>query len=156
LGTYSTIIVIDSLLKTEEIESTIEKVQRSITNNGGEIMEIDRWGKKRLAYEIKKRQYGYYVEIVFKASGDLIKVIEREYSLDENVLRSLTTMIDSKAWEFRNKKTKKADKEVVKKENDDISVDNNDDTKTEVKEEVKEEIKEEIATEKEEKIVENK
>ena len=44
MQTYSTIVVIDSLLKSEEIDDTIEKVERNIKNNGGEIIEIDRWG----------------------------------------------------------------------------------------------------------------
>ena len=89
------------MLKTDEIDNTIEKIERNIKNNGGEIMEIDRWGKKRLAYEIKKRQYGYYVEFFFKADGSVVKVIEREYGLDENILRYLTIVLDKKALEYR-------------------------------------------------------
>ena len=116
MKTYSTIVVIDSLLKSTDIESTIEKIQRSIKNNGGEILEIDKWGKKRLAYEIKKRQYGYYVEIIFKSSGDLVKVIEREYGLDENILRYLTIVLNSKALQYREKQKK--DVEERKKSNE--------------------------------------
>jgi small subunit ribosomal protein S6 len=100
LNRYSTIVVIDSLLKSEDIEKTIEQIKRSITNNGGEILEIDRWGKKRLAYIIKKRQYGFYIEIIFNANGSVIKVIEREYGLDENILRFLTIKFDKKMLQY--------------------------------------------------------
>lgn len=96
-------VVIDSLLKSEEIDNTIDQIERSIKNNGGEIVEIDRWGKKRLAYEIKKRQYGYYVEIIFKVIGDVVKVIEREYGLDENILRYLTIKLDKKILQHYEK-----------------------------------------------------
>jgi len=108
LRTYSTIIVIDSLLKNEEIDNTIEKIQRNIKNNGGVILDVDRWGKKRLAYEIKKRQYGYYVEIIFESSNfNVVSVIERDYSLDENILRYLTTVLPPKALELREQKMEK-------------------------------------------------
>ncbi|MBD3289917.1 30S ribosomal protein S6 [candidate division KSB1 bacterium] len=108
MRTYSSIVVIDSLLKSDEIDSTIDKIERNIKNNGGEIMEVDRWGKKRLAYEIKKRQYGYYVEFYFKAGASVIKVIEREYGLDENILRYLTIVLDKKALEYRQQEKEKS------------------------------------------------
>lgn len=97
MRTYQTIIVIDSLLKSEEIDAIIEKISRIINNNGGKVLSIDRWEKKRLAYEIKKRQYGYYVEIDFEAPHNLVKILERDYRLDENILRYLTVVLDKKA-----------------------------------------------------------
>ena len=114
MQTYSTIVVIDSLLKSEEIDSTIEKIERNIKNNGGEIIKIDRGGKKRLAYEIKKRQYGYYIEILFKARGVVVKVIEREYGLDENILRYLTLVLNKKALQHYQSDSKKPTKKIEK------------------------------------------
>ena len=96
MGKYETIFVIDSLLKTEEIENIITKYEKFISANGGQIELIDRWGKKRLAFEIKKRQYGYYVLILFEGIPSMIKSLEREYRLNESILRyktiKLTTM----------------------------------------------------------------
>ena len=100
LRTYETIVVIDSLLKSEEIDGIIEKVERILKNNGGNIVSIERWGKKRLAYEIKKRQYGYYVQIVFEAPNSLLRVLEKEYQLEENILRYLTVHLDKRALEY--------------------------------------------------------
>lgn len=94
---YETTFVIDSLIKHEEVEDIIEKTQKFIQNNGGEIINIDRWGKKRLAYELKKRQYGYYVLIEYKAPEHLNKILEREYMLDENILRYLIVKINYRA-----------------------------------------------------------
>ena len=121
MKTYSSIAVIDSLLKPDEIDSTIDKIERNIKNNGGEIMEVDRWGKKRLAYEIKKRQYGFYVEFYFKASGSAIKVIEREYGLDENILRYLTIVLDKKALEYRKQEKEKMMKSKTEESDKDDS-----------------------------------
>ena len=94
---YETIFVVDSLLKAEEIESIINKYERFISANGGQIETVDKWGKKRLAYEIKKRQYGYYVLIRFDGPGSMIKQLEREYRLNESILRYKTFVMDKKA-----------------------------------------------------------
>jgi small subunit ribosomal protein S6 len=122
LRTYQTIIVIDSLLKVEEIDAVIEKVVRIINNNGGEVKSVDRWEKKRLAYEIKNRQYGYYVEIQFEAPGNLVKILERDYRLDENILRYLTIVLDNKALAFleqqKQKKQKLVEEDIPEIEND--------------------------------------
>ena len=90
---YETIFVIDSLLKSEEIDSIINKYERFISANGGEIETIQRWGKKRLAYEIKKRQYGYYVLIRFHGPPTMIRPLEREYRLNESLLRYKTLLL---------------------------------------------------------------
>lgn len=108
MRTYQSVVIIDSLLKSEEIDAIIEKIVRNINNNGGKITSIDRWEKKRLMYEIKKRQYGYYVEIVFEAPSNLIKILERDYRLDENILRYLTIHLDSKALAYRERHEQKA------------------------------------------------
>ncbi len=109
---YETVFVIDSLIKSEEINGIIEKIERIISNNGGKVVEIDRWGKKRLAYEIKKRQYGYYVDIYFEAPANLINILEVEYRLEENVLRYLTIHLNKRAVEYHEQlKLKKADTE---------------------------------------------
>jgi small subunit ribosomal protein S6 len=97
LRKYETIIVIDSLLKLEEIEGIINKYERFISANGGQVESVDRWGKRRLAYEIKKRQYGFYVLIRFDAPPAMIKQLDREYRLNEFLLRTMTTVLNKRA-----------------------------------------------------------
>jgi len=94
LKKYETTFIMDSLIKNEEIEGSITKIEKFISNNGGQIEAIERWGKKRLAYEIKKRQYGYYVHIIFDAPNKLNRLLDREYQLDENIIRYLTVLVD--------------------------------------------------------------
>ena len=100
---YETIFVVDSLLKTEEIEDIITKYERFVSANGGEINAIEKWGKKRLAYEIKKRQYGYYVLIRFDGPGSMIKQLEREYRLNELILRYMTLQLSKQALKALDK-----------------------------------------------------
>jgi small subunit ribosomal protein S6 len=94
LRTYETTFIVDSLIRPEETEAIVNKIEKFISNNGGEIKKTDRLGKKRLAYEIKKRQYGYYVIIRYGAPPKLNRLLEKEYQLDENILRYLTIVLD--------------------------------------------------------------
>ncbi len=87
MNRYETVFVIDSLLKPDEIQNIISKYERFISANGGHIETVDQWGKKRLAYEIKKRQYGFYVLIRFSGPPTMLKQLEREYRLNESILR---------------------------------------------------------------------
>lgn len=112
---YETTFIVDSLIKNEEIEGIVSKIEKFISNNGGQIEAVERWGKKRLAYEIKKRQYGYYVHVIFRAHSKLNRLLDREYQLDENILRYLTLMVDPRSEKealVEQKNDKKDDKEM--------------------------------------------
>ena len=112
---YETIFIIDSLLKGEEIDNIINKYERFLSANGGQIETVERWGKKRLAYEIKKRQYGYYVLIRFDGPPTMIKPLEREYRLNESLLRYKTLAMPKRAiaaleMSFTDVKSEKSEK----------------------------------------------
>lgn len=91
---YETTVVIDSTLKPDELRNLIDKIANFISNHGGDIVKIDEWGKRRLAYEIRKKQYGYYVNIRFGGPAAVAGLLEREYRLIEPVLRHLTIKVD--------------------------------------------------------------
>lgn len=121
---YETTFIIDSLVKNEEIEAIIGKIEKFISNNGGEIELIDRWGKKRLAYELKKRQYGYYVHITYQAPSKLNKLLEREYQLDENIIRHLTLLVDPRSLKAARqiKKDEAVQKNIPDDKKNDVKV----------------------------------
>jgi len=122
LRKYETIIVIDSLLKSEEIDAIISKYERFISANGGHIESIERWGKKRLAYEIKKRQYGYYILIRFDGPPTMIKPLEREYRLNESLLRYKTLLMTKTAIEALEAKGLAPSREAVEKPQETVPV----------------------------------
>ncbi len=101
---YETTIVVDSLVKAEDLQATVTKVETFITNNGGSISSIEEWGKKRLAYEINRKQYGSYYHIQFEGPGSLPQLLEREYRLEESVLRYLTVKTPSHILRAQAKK----------------------------------------------------
>ena len=97
LNLYETTFIVDSMLRSDDISNLRDRVTGFISNNGGEIVKLEEWGKRRLAYEINKKQYGYYVHIRFSAPPALPRLLENEYKLNESVLRYLTVRVDPRA-----------------------------------------------------------
>ena len=94
---YETTFIADSHLPNEQIEATITKTVQLIEKNGGKIKLIDRWGKRRLTFEIAKKQYGFYVYIRFEGEGKLCQELSRAFKLDDTVLRFLTVAVPKAA-----------------------------------------------------------
>lgn len=93
---YETVHVIDSTLEPERIESIISRVNEIITKDDGKIIEEKRWGKRRLVYEINKRQYGYYTILNYNAPTTVVQELEKFFRINQYVLRYLTIHLDSK------------------------------------------------------------
>lgn len=94
---YETTVVIDSMLKPDDIKNLRDRITNFISHNGGEIVKSEDWGKRRLAYEIKKKQYGFYLYIRFSAASPFLNLLEKEYRLNEAILRHLTVKLDKRA-----------------------------------------------------------
>ncbi|MEO8233666.1 MAG: 30S ribosomal protein S6 [Ignavibacteriota bacterium] len=98
-GIYESAVLINAALDDQQIESILTRIKDVITNNGGEIRELDNWGRKRLAYPVEKSKIGYYAIYRFEAPSDMIAKLERIYSLDEQILRYVTLKLNSDAIE---------------------------------------------------------
>ncbi len=101
---YESAVIINAALDDEQIESIVSRIKEFITNNGGDIREIENWGRKRLAYMINKSKIGYYAIFRFDAPTSIISKLERNYTLDEHILRYLTISLDRDAVEYLEKK----------------------------------------------------
>ncbi len=108
---YESAVMINAALDDEQIEVVISHIRETITNNGGEIRDTENWGRKRLAYVVKKSKVGYYVIFRFDAPASIVSKLERFYSLDEHVIRFLTIKLDADAIEYleKNKNSSLAD-----------------------------------------------
>ncbi len=95
--TYETTVIINASLDDTQVESVITRISETITKNGGNIVALNKWGRKRLAYQINKKTNGYYVNIEFTGPAAMIALLERSYQLDEMVLRYLTIVLSSNA-----------------------------------------------------------
>jgi small subunit ribosomal protein S6 len=94
---YETTFIVNASLEDTQVDAIINHIQEVITRNGGEITALNKWGRKRLAYTIKKKNNGFYVNIEFMGTGSLVPQLERMYLLDENILRFLTIHRDKRA-----------------------------------------------------------
>ncbi len=105
-NSYESTVLINAALDDEQIEGIITRISETITNSGSELQSVERWGRKRLAYVVKKSKVGYYVIFRFIAPSNFISKLDRMYSLDETVLRHLTIVLDKFALEhFENNKS---------------------------------------------------
>lgn len=109
MAIYETIFILDSLIPPKDIEATIQKYSQIITENGGTIREVDKWGKRRLAYEIQKKQYGFYVAIEFDGPGSIPKLLESDFNYNDKVLRFLTYRYDKNKLKAMEKDQSKAE-----------------------------------------------
>ncbi len=96
MAIYETIFILDSLMPPKEIDAAIERFSSIITSNGGKVRKVEKWGKRRLAYEIEKKQYGFYGSIEFEGTGNIPKELESEYNFNDKVLRYLTYRYDKR------------------------------------------------------------
>jgi len=92
LRLYETTFITDAQYSESEIETEIKKVEELITSNGGEIVETQRWGIRRLAYEIKHKRQGFYTHFLYRASPIMPPLIENAFKVNERIIRFLTVV----------------------------------------------------------------
>lgn len=93
---YELSVVLLASLGEEEKNAQLEKVKELIVRFGGEITNVDDWGKRKLAYEINKQKEGFYYFIHFNASTEVPAEVESRLRIMETVLRYLIVRLDEK------------------------------------------------------------
>jgi len=93
---YELTYIINGVLNDDQIRGLVNRVTKFIEENDGDIIEVDEWGTQRLAYQIRKKRNGHYVNLYFEAEGELIARLERALTLEDDILRFLTLKMDSK------------------------------------------------------------
>ena len=89
---YETTFILDPGLDENQVNQEVDRVVEWIKGLGGEVLEVQRWGKRRLAYEIGRRRDGIYTLLLYQGPGTVVKELERRFHLNESVLRSLTVL----------------------------------------------------------------
>ena len=127
---YETVFIADPDLQDQTRIDLFEKVRNIIAKEGGITTNFDDWGNKKLAYEIKKKLRGHYVCVTYGGTGELIKELERNFRLSDDVLKYMTILLSDdvtveqlekevlEAKEQSNQ-TEKADKESADDETSD-------------------------------------
>jgi small subunit ribosomal protein S6 len=111
LSNYEITFIVEPNYDDERINGVVGKFTEFIKNNGGDVGRIDRMGKKRLAYSIGKRQYGYYVYTEVKMPGAAVSPLNRWFQLSEDIFRHLVVFMSERDIKF-----KQITQEIYKKE----------------------------------------
>lgn len=87
---YETTYILRPSLGEDQFAEIIERANSVIKNDGGAIIQLERWGSRKLAYEINKETSGHYVYFDYAATGSTVQELERIFRIDDRVLRYLT------------------------------------------------------------------
>ena len=94
---YEQIVILDSDLSEDERSPVFDKLKELIPQYKGFLIDIDEWGQKKLAYEIKKKPRGFYAQVNFCGFGDLVDEMERFFRIDDRILKFMTVVLDKEA-----------------------------------------------------------
>ncbi|MCX7914512.1 MAG: 30S ribosomal protein S6 [Thermodesulfovibrionales bacterium] len=99
MNIYENIVIINPSLGEDDLRAIIDKISEQITKAGGEILKVDNWGKKKLAFELNKQKMGYYLIILFKSKPSFIKELEYFYKVYEPIVKFMVIKLTTKQIE---------------------------------------------------------
>ena len=114
LNHYETVFILTPVLSDVQMKEAVDKFKALIVENGGEMVNEENWGLRKLAYPIQKKSTGFYQLFEFKAEPSFIEKFELAFRRDERVIRFLTFRQEKYAIQYSEKR--RANKKV-KKEN---------------------------------------
>ena len=85
---YELMVIIDPEVEERSVEPSLQKFLNVITTDGGTVDKVDIWGRRRLAYDIKKKSEGIYAVVNFTAEPATAQEVDRQLGLDETILRT--------------------------------------------------------------------
>src|SRR5690625_3212035 len=120
---YEMTYILNPVLEEERFSEMVEFVNKLVTDNGGEIVEVDEWGIRKFAYEIDKKGNGYYVNMYFNISGDSIEPIERNMRCHDDKPKDNMNKDDAKIKHYYEV-SKKGEAPTIKDEKETVEEDN--------------------------------
>ena len=85
---YEVMVILDPTLEERTVEPSLDKYLNVVRKDGGSVESVDVWGRRRLAYEIRKNAEGIYAVIALNAEPATVKELDRQLTLNESVLRT--------------------------------------------------------------------
>jgi len=106
VGIYETVFILTPVLSDVQMKDTVDKFVNLLKEEGADVINVENWGLKKMAYPIEKKTTGFYVLVEFKADPTLIRKFEIEIRRDEKVMRFLTTVLDKHAIVYAERRRK--------------------------------------------------
>ena len=105
---YETMVLLSPELTDETVDEKISGFENKVTEGGGEILNVERWGKKRLAYPIQRQRHGIYFIVTYHSEPEVVADIERDMRIDEETWRYMTVRMDEALLRKLEKNAKSA------------------------------------------------
>jgi small subunit ribosomal protein S6 len=112
---YEILFIADPNLGEPEVDALTEHVQGYAEKEGARIQKVEKWGKKRLAYNIRKHQEGYYVLIVVEGKASIVKEVERRIRVTDGVVKFITVRVDEDLRKAESRRAQRAKEEAKRK-----------------------------------------
>ena len=96
MNIYENVVILNATPTDEEISGSVSKIKDVIINAGGEILLAEMWGRRKLSYEIKKQNKGFYTLLIFKAPPSSVKKLEEFYKVFDSVIKYMVIKLDPK------------------------------------------------------------
>jgi small subunit ribosomal protein S6 len=96
MNIYENMVILNANMSDEEADGLVTKIKDVITGQGGEVLKIDVWGRKKLSYEIKKQKKGLYVLLFYKTPPATVRKLEDFYKVTDAVLKYIVLKLDAK------------------------------------------------------------
>ena len=94
---YETVLVLNPELPEAQTRETIDRARRVLVDAGAEDFQLQEWGMRDLAYPIRKHKRGYYILLEYRATPDLVKELERNLKIADEVLRFISVAVTTEA-----------------------------------------------------------
>ena len=106
---YETVLILKPVMSDPEVAEFLEKTKQTVSAEGGEIVNHEIWGRRKLTHSIGKAREGVYLYLKYKAAPSLLKKLSHGFGLSDDVLRDMTVIVrDRKMREKKPKKIKPA------------------------------------------------
>ena len=103
---YETVFILNPVLSDDQMKDTVEKFVKVLKKGKADVINVEQWGLRKLAYPIQHKSTGFYNLIEFSAAPELVNTLETEYRRDESVMRFLTTVLDKHAVIYNERRRK--------------------------------------------------
>ena len=102
---YETIFIVNPTLEESETDKVVEGVKTTIEANGGKILATDLWGKRRLAYQIKRHRDGYYALFIFESDPGFVRELYTYYRIAEPIIKYMIVTFEGEISESKEEVT---------------------------------------------------
>jgi small subunit ribosomal protein S6 len=106
MNNYETVFILNPVLSDDQAKDTVDKFAKVLTKAKANVINVEQWGLKKLAYPIQNKSTGFYALIEFAADTQVVHTLETEYRRDESVMRFMTITLDKHAVVYNERRRK--------------------------------------------------